>query len=412
MQFDFKIYCSSLVKLHTRYGLNSSFKLSVADTINYIRKMLLETSIISRNSSNTITVLDVPRSLELAQGLTFSQEKQLISSSPPQTPWTNIPEPKSDKALAKLEPETIDELLLRRYLQLALQEIRDIGGVTWLLPRITDISGQKDAVAAMPVGNAAPPKQPLSGSYDVVEIYQNTTGSGQLIQTSPVSSLVYIPPMSSFICGSIEDSLDTFISTAPKFNLVILDPPWPNRSARRNNSYGTVPHISTLLSSIPLESHLATDALVGVWITNKASFRSFILGPGGFFDRLNIELLEEWVWLKIAASGEPVLSLDSRWRKPYEILLLGQRNREGGQRMQEPRHGHGVKRRVIIAVPDLHSRKPSLKELFLPMLPDRYEALEIFARNLTEGWWAWGNEVCKFQSQDHWVLRRNKATNA
>ena len=37
------------------------------------------------------------------------------------------------------------------------------------------------------------------------------------------------------------------------------------------------------------------------------------------------------------------------------------------------------------------------------MKKEKYEALEIFARNLTSGWWAWGNEVLKFQSDECWI---------
>jgi N6-adenosine-specific RNA methylase IME4 len=65
-----------------------------------------------------------------------------------------------------------------------------------------------------------------------------------------------------------------------------------------------------------------------------------------------------------------------------------------------------VKRKVIIGVPDLHSRKPNLKKLLEDMMgtrEDEYEALEIFARNLIAGWWSWGNEVLKFQSPEHWA---------
>ena len=33
----------------------------------------------------------------------------------------------------------------------------------------------------------------------------------------------------------------------------------------------------------------------------------------------------------------------------------------------------------------------------------QYEALEVFARNSTAGWWGWGNEVLKFQGREHWI---------
>jgi N6-adenosine-specific RNA methylase IME4 len=66
-------------------------------------------------------------------------------------------------------------------------------------------------------------------------------------------------------------------------------------------------------------------------------------------------------------------------------------------------------RRVIAAVPDLHSRKPNLKSIFEKVFfsnessQQSYTALEVFARNLTAGWWACGNEVLKFNARECWV---------
>ncbi len=57
----------------------------------------------------------------------------------------------------------------------------------------------------------------------------------------------------------------------------------------------------------------------------------------------------------------------------------------------------------LSAVPDVHSRKPNLRQLFDEILPPGYAALEVFARNLTAGWWSWGDDVLHFQHTSHWV---------
>ena len=107
---------------------------------------------------------------------------------------------------------------------------------------------------------------------------------------------------------------------------------------------------------------------------------------------------EEWVWVKVVRKGEPICGIDSVWRKPYEILLVGQKKGDEGSKAGD------VKRRVLVSVPDLHSRKPNLKTLFENLIGTKeYLGLEIFARNLTSGWWSWGNEVLKFQTQEHWI---------
>ncbi len=57
---------------------------------------------------------------------------------------------------------------------------------------------------------------------------------------------------------------------------------------------------------------------------------------------------------------------------------------------------------MILAVPDVHSRKPNLRALL--GVPHDGAGLEVFARNLTAGWWGWGDEALLFQHRRHWVL--------
>jgi len=58
--------------------------------------------------------------------------------------------------------------------------------------------------------------------------------------------------------------------------------------------------------------------------------------------------------------------------------------------------------KVVLAVPDVHSRKPCIKELIEPYLPTSYSACEIFGRNLTEGWHTIGDEAIKYNWDGHW----------
>lgn len=189
------------------------------------------------------------------------------------------------------------------------------------------------------------------------------------------------------------------------FDLVLLDPPWPNRSAKRKGGYeqiGGMPYMKRMLLKMDIDTYLEHNALVGVWITNKASVRKHVLGPGGLFERWNVGLVEEWLWIKTTTRGEPMFNIDDDLRKPYEILLLGRAAPNSWTTME---HSPSIKRRVIAAVPDIHSRKPCLKELLTPYMPDAkdYSALEVFSRYLVSGWTSWGNEVLKFNCDEYWA---------
>ncbi|KAF8533934.1 MT-A70-like protein, partial [Trichophaea hybrida] len=167
---------------------------------------------------------------------------------------------------------------------------------------------------------------------------------------------------------------------------VLLDPPWPNASAKRKRGgYKTESRFSImpLLLGLPMCDVLNTGGVVGVWITNKPSIRRQL---GSLLSAWCVDEVAEWVWVKTTSFGKPVFALDSKsGRRPYEVLVLARRS--GGPEIPD---------KVIVGVPDLHSRKPGVKDLIEPFLPERYEAAEIFGRNLTEGWFTWGDEAIKW----------------
>lgn len=295
-----------------------------------------------------------------------------------------------------------------------------------------------------------------------------------------------IPPRSTFILCDIPLSTpkeyERPLGVIPgmpedqKFNLFLFDPPWPNKSVRRSRHYQTHPYAEMELltqrladilhahayeatspptiSQEPGTTQFQTqDSIAAIWITNAEKARRTaytVLSSSGF------HVCEEWIWIKVTATGEPICPIDALWRKPYEILVIGRRDHnvtnqscfsfhgssdsalnnmhaqaDGGGAFGTnsepdfqtlPPTGKNITRRVIAAVPDIHSRKPNLRELFERIFfknvvsspssqaqdqnQDRarpYTALEVFARNLTAGWWACGNEVLKFNDRKCWV---------
>lgn len=443
-----------------------------------------KTCILWQNEDHTVTLLDVPCSIELAQQFEHGGERKLWSSPPLEQPYPSV-EPKSEKAIAALKskgvisplqyPDTdIKDLILYRVLALALEEAREAlgnnvdGPQAWCLPRscydekqsslqderpekrhhINHNAGKGSTVVSYPSPSSVPSYRSgtiQAGVTDSLPLppfpfFKNPMGHTVALSLPGSNIPAIVPVNSTHIQGEIISTLPIFIQKAPQFPLIILDPPWPNRSARRAGhyhiSYG-LSEISTLLSGIPIGSKLEKNGLVGVWITNRDLFRYFLLGKDGergLFGEWGIELVEEWVWLKVAANGEPMSPIDGTWRKPYEIMLVGRKipreeidtdlcevgpkteldeadEKKGGEEIgksgeQPSVQPTTVKRRVIIAVPDMHSRKPNLMALFAPLLPSSPvppHCLEIFARNLTANSWAWGDEVLKFQQLEHWT---------
>ncbi|RGP66688.1 mt-a70 family [Fusarium longipes] len=323
-------------------------------------------SVLFESPDRSLIVLDIPASLEESQVLpSQTPRRRIVSAEPPAAPYPT-PEPSryggGDRSALTSPAAQLAELMTAATVSSALED--------------------------------------LSNSYS----YSGPFHRDRLVQPQPQSSAAIsvlpplIPDKAKPLHGSVEALSDSFHNSAPKFDLVILDPPWPNRSVRRKkDNYATVSNLiemSNLLLQIPLAAHLTPDGLVAVWITNKHSIHDFLTSPTGLFASWGLEFVTEWTWLKVAASGEPLYDIESTWRKPWEKLIIAKRI--GSEKPET------LKTKVIVAVPDVHSRKPNLRDLFQDVLGKDCLGLEIFARNLTAGWWSWGNEVLRFQQAEHW----------
>ncbi|KJZ77956.1 hypothetical protein HIM_02593 [Hirsutella minnesotensis 3608] len=339
----------------------------------HVRGSKASSSILFQSQDKSVVLLDIPRSLEESQVLPGQEiSRRIFSGDPPAAPY-QTPEPKDGTGT-------------------------ESAAHGWSsLPPGAAIA---DLMTVAAVQNAL---ERLSNNY-LGPLHIPRLARDVRLENAPVIGAVpIIPPGAEYLSGSIEDKRQIFLDTAPKFDLIVLDPPWPNRSARRKrrnrrtDSYATADtmgDVSELLARIPIASHLSTDGLVAVWITNKPSIRHLLTSASGVFATWGLELAAEWTWLKIAASGEPLFDVNSAWRKPWEKLLIARKRGVRPARTLEPK--------AVIAIPDVHSRKPNLRSLFQEVLGKEYIGLEVFARNLTAGWWSWGDEVLKFQEAHHW----------
>lgn len=411
-----------------------------------------ETAILYQNPDRTVTLLDIPQSISLSQGTLKhpNHSFKLYSTSPLQTPFPSL-EPKSEAARAKVIRAMGSNFNLgfpNSLLHEALEEIKENYKLEedWHLPRCLS----KALLESAPKGEvrkviwATEPRLHISSNTNgrkrkassksrlvLDRIIVNKFPNESDIMNIPVhnphptpaqimieATRHFFPPGAVCYSGNIDDSSASDFSMAAQsffatpsasagpgqFDFIVLDPPWGNRSAKRSGRYDTMRQRRTPLDSLQdmLGKHIAPQGLVACWITNKAEVRTRALQA---FEAWGLNCIEEWAWLKTTATGIPMTEIHGLLRKPYEILLLGKQVEFFIDKINENDSSkRETRKRVIVAVPDLHSRKPSLKELVEPLMPNPadYRALEIFGRHLTAGWWSWGNEAMKHNCEGFW----------
>ncbi|XP_006867338.1 PREDICTED: methyltransferase-like protein 4 [Chrysochloris asiatica] len=210
-----------------------------------------------------------------------------------------------------------------------------------------------------------------------------------------------LPPKSSFLLSDIS-CMQPLLNCRKKYDVIVIDPPWQNKSVKRSNRYSYLSPMQ--IKQIPVPKMAAPNCLVITWVTNRQKHLRFVKEE--LYPSWSLEIVAEWHWVKITNSGEFVFPLDSLHKKPYEGLILG-RVRENAdlqlrnadeKRLTIPDH------KLIVSVPcTLHSHKPPLAEVLKDYIKPDGQCLELFARNLQPGWTSWGNEVLKFQHVDYFV---------
>jgi N6-adenosine-specific RNA methylase IME4 len=169
--------------------------------------------------------------------------------------------------------------------------------------------------------------------------------------------------------------LQTLIDAGEKFGTIYADPPWPysNQATRSatDNFYSTM----TLenIATLPVAELTADKAHLHLWTTNGFLFESrAILEAWGFTYK------SCFVWVK------PQMGIGNYWRVSHEFMLLGVK---GGLVFADHAQKSWLRHDRIG-----HSKKPGVvRQIIEKASPGPY--LEMFGREIVEGWTVYGNQV-------------------
>ncbi len=177
-----------------------------------------------------------------------------------------------------------------------------------------------------------------------------------------------------------------------KYQIIYADPPWRYRSKQPFRSGGVRFHslhheYKTLktkdICSLNVKKLCFKDCALFLWATDSHLMEAGEIMKAWGFKYITVA----FVWEKITKRGNLVANLGAWTMKNYELCLFGTKGR-----MQKYKKVNNLYQKVS-AERTIHSRKPQEVKLRIERLFGKLPRLELFARQKTDGWDVWGNEV-------------------
>jgi N6-adenosine-specific RNA methylase IME4 len=175
-----------------------------------------------------------------------------------------------------------------------------------------------------------------------------------------------------------------------KYQVIYADPPWSFNSKKTGGSMtsGAAAQYDTMsiadLKAMPVSDMLADDAILIMWYVSSQPQEALDLAKAWGF---TIKNMNGFVWDKLTVKGKPVFGMGFYTRAGSESALIAVKGKAGNLIAD-----HGV-RAVRKAKVSAHSKKPDeFRDDIVKMCGD-VPRLEMFARNSSDGWSVFGNEV-------------------
>ena len=178
-----------------------------------------------------------------------------------------------------------------------------------------------------------------------------------------------------------------------KYNIIYADPPWHygSKSAVNNTNGSEIKplsdHYNTMsfedLKSLPISSLTKKDAACFMWVTDSHIDEALDIFKSWGFQYKTIA----FNWIKTTSKGNYCKNVAPWTMKSSEICLLGTKGA-----MSKNKQANNIES-LVIAERTKHSKKPNEVRKRIDLLFGDLPKIELFARQKTEGWDVWGNEV-------------------
>lgn len=180
-----------------------------------------------------------------------------------------------------------------------------------------------------------------------------------------------------------------------KYQIIYADPPWNfgNRmySSNKNDHHRAITRAYSVMNTkeicgLSIKKIAAEDCICFMWTTDAHIPDALEVMKAWGFQYKTVA----FIWNKKEKSGKQVCFMGQWTMKGSEIVLLGTKG-------QMTKYLLSRKVRQLVEAPrerTIHSRKPYIiKDRICQMFGFNLPRIELFARQKTEGWDVWGDEI-------------------
>jgi N6-adenosine-specific RNA methylase IME4 len=171
-----------------------------------------------------------------------------------------------------------------------------------------------------------------------------------------------------------------------KYKIIYADPAWKYQDKSKSHGGGAESHYACMsiseMCSLPIKNIADDNSVLLMWVTMPMLEVAFeVIKSWGFKYKTCA-----FTWVKTNKDGSVYMGMGRHTRGNAEICLLATKGKG------VPRINAGIKNSHLLPR-GRHSEKPHEFREMIEKLYGDIPRVELFARQETEGWDVWGNEV-------------------
>ena len=172
-----------------------------------------------------------------------------------------------------------------------------------------------------------------------------------------------------------------------KYRIILADPPWAYRVwSKKGAGRSAESHYPTMgmdeIRVLPVGELADDDCLLFLWVTFPTMQEAFSVIEAWGFTYKTVA----FAWVKQNKKAPTLFWGMGHWtRANVELCLLAVKGK--------PKRRSAAVHQVVMAPVEEHSKKPDIIREKILELAGELPRIELFARQTTPGWDAWGNEV-------------------